>query len=72
MWFIRKNKKDVGHPHRDSSFWELGNKRKTYFSNDIKLPSLSWVRIIITKNQLLCPGKRLRILLFSKQKTTRF
>ena len=44
----------------------------TYFSNDIKLPSLSWVRIIITKNQLLCPGKRLRILLFSKQKTTRF
>ena len=46
---VRKNKKDVGHPHRDSSFWKLGNKRKTYFRHDIvwKL----WIPISGVKSQ---------------------
>lgn len=32
---VRKNKKDVGHPHRDSSFWKIGNIRHTYFKHII-------------------------------------
>ncbi len=30
---VRKNKKDVGYPHRDSSFWKLGVVRKTNFKH---------------------------------------
>ncbi len=46
---VRKNKKDVGHPHRDSSFWKLGNKRKTYFKH--KIVWKLWIPISGVKRQ---------------------
>tara|TARA_A100001234_G_C12632170_1_gene388674 strand:- start:1305 stop:2066 length:762 start_codon:yes stop_codon:yes gene_type:complete len=46
---VRKNKNDVGHPHRDSSFWKMGETRDTYFKHNIvwKL----WIPVFGVSNQ---------------------
>jgi len=49
---VRKNRKDVGFPHRDSSFWKLGIVRKTHFKYNARWKL--WIPIIGTdkKNSL--------------------